>query len=166
MRVRFCLALFVLAIPAAAQAPGTVTPANIPALQLPQPMLRRILRDSGRIFAGTVTNVQHIQGGTSVPITRVTFRIDEAIRGVRKGQSLQISEWGGLWQTGERYRTGEHVLLFLFPQSKLGLTSPVAGALGRWSIQADKNQAKPVGTHLEKSQLKSVASLLRQAVRE
>jgi len=60
----------------------------------------------------------------------VTFRIDEAIRGVKKGQSIQISEWGGLWQAGERYQAGEHVLLFLYPQSKLGLTSPVAGSLG------------------------------------
>jgi len=130
-------------------------------------MLRRILRDSGRIFAGTVTNVQHIQGGPGVPTTRVTFRIDEAIRGVKKGQTLQINEWGGLWQAGERYRIGEHVLLFLYPQSKLGLTSPVAGAMGRWSVQGDeKAPAKPLGTHLQRSQLKSVAASLRQAARE
>ena len=33
---------------------------------------------------------------------------------------------------------GEHVLLFLYPPSKLGLTSPVGGPLGRFNVdQAD-----------------------------
>ena len=168
MRFRFWLVVLFFALPAVAQVRlgRTTTSLGIPALHLPRPMLRRIIRDSGRIFAGTVTNVQHVQGGSGVPITRVTLRIDEAIRGVRKGQSVQITEWGGLWQAGERYRTGEHVLLFLYPQSKLGLTSPVAGALGRWSIQGDENQAKPVGTHIQRSQLRAVAASLRQAARE
>ena len=107
MRVRVCPVLFFLAALGAAQAPRNVGPVRIPTLQIPQAMLRRMIRDSGRIFAGTVTNIQHVQ--ESIPITRVTFRIDEAIRGVRKGQIIQISEWGGLWQAGEQYQIGERV---------------------------------------------------------
>ena len=64
--------------------------------------------------------------------------VDEAIRGVRQGQVVQVHEWSGLWQTGERYRVGERVLLFLYPQSKLGLTSPVGGTVGR--LQIDRNR--------------------------
>jgi len=54
----------------------------------------------------------------------VTFRIDEAIRCVRKCQSLQISEWGWLWQAGEEYRAAEHILLFLDPRKQAGLDEP------------------------------------------
>ncbi len=59
------------------------------------------------------------------------------MRGVRTGQTLAIREWAGLWESGERYRRGERVLLFLYPPSKLGLTSPVAGPLGRFRIGPD-----------------------------
>jgi hypothetical protein len=41
---------------------------------------------------------------------------------------------GGLWESGERYQNGEHVLLFLYPPSKIGLTSPVGGKLGRFQM--------------------------------
>ena len=49
---------------------------------------------------------------------------------------MTIREWAGLWNTGERYETGERVLLFLYPKSKLGLTSPVGGKLGRYAVDA------------------------------
>jgi len=48
-----------------------------------------------------------------------------------------IREWVGLWEQGERYRLGERVLLFLYRPSQLGLTSPVAGPLGRFTV--DRN---------------------------
>jgi len=101
-------------------------------------MLRRMIRDSERIFAGSVTDIGAFRAVAGVPSTRVTFRIEEAIRGVGKGQAVQISEWGGLWQADERYRVGERVLLFLYRLSKLGLTSPVGGASGRLEINHDE----------------------------
>jgi hypothetical protein len=58
----------------------------------------------------------------------------EAIRGVRRGQVIQIREWGGLWDAGERYHKGEQVLLFLYPPGKAGLTSPVGGRGGRFQM--------------------------------
>jgi len=69
---------------------------------------------------------------------RVTFHVDRGIRGVRTGQMLVIHEWAGRWEFGERYQTGEHVLLFLYPPSKLGLTSTVGGAQGRLNIDAEE----------------------------
>ena len=51
------------------------------------------------------------------------------------GQQLTIHEWAGLWAVGERfYRVGERLMLFLHAPSKLGLTSPVGGAAGRFSV--------------------------------
>jgi hypothetical protein len=161
VRLRVWLIVLLCVVPAESQKLSAA--AITPAFQIPQPMLHRMVRHSGRIFAGTVINIQRLDG-PGFPITRVTFRIDEAIRGVRKGQTVQISEWGGLWQTGERYRIGERILLFLYPPSKLGLTSPVAGATGRWSIQGGVGH--PGAAQIQRSELKRVAAALRRVALE
>jgi hypothetical protein len=59
------------------------------------------------------------------------------MRGTAAGQNLTIHEWAGLWNHGERYRVGERVLLFLYSPSKLGLTSPVGGAVGKFKVKSD-----------------------------
>ena len=102
--------------------------------------LRKITRAAGTIFAGIVTSVRHTPASklSEIETVQVSFRVDHAIRGTRAGENLTIHEWAGLWSTGDRYRVGEHVLLFLYPPSKLGLTSPVGGPLGRFNVdQAD-----------------------------
>lgn len=111
---------------------------SIPSSHLPaQP--RPITQSSGYAFAGTVQRVEHIApaGRNGIGTTRIIFRVDTAIRGVQVGQALVISEWAGLWASGERYRPGERVCLFLYPPSKLGLTSPVHGAAGRFRVTGD-----------------------------
>ena len=47
---------------------------------------------------------------------------------------MTIHEWAGMWTTGERYRLGERLMLFLHAPRKLGLTSPVGGAAGRFAV--------------------------------
>ncbi len=97
---------------------------------------RPIIQSSGCAFAGTVKSVQHVAAARAnrIATTRITFHVDDAIRGARTGQALAISEWAGLWSSGEQYRPGEHVILFLYPPSKLGLTSPVRGFAGRFRV--------------------------------
>ena len=73
----------------------------------------------------------------AVAAMRITFRVEQAVLGVRPGQMLVIREWAGLWKSGPRYRVGEQVVLLLYPPSRLGLTSPVGGPMGRFS--ADRN---------------------------
>jgi hypothetical protein len=124
------------------------------------------------IFSGTALRVEHLAAESGgVASTRITFRVQTAIRGVRAGQVIAIREWDGLWNSGERYRAGERVLLFLFPKSRLGLTSPVGGRLGRYrvdsawrvdlpgdaSVGAGGGRPKPV-------QLKAFLSQIRRAV--
>jgi hypothetical protein len=99
-----------------------------------QPPWQRISRDSGMVFSGVVTQVQRSASATGT--TQITFRVENALRGVRRGQVVTIREWSGLWNNGERYVTGERVLLFLYPKSKLGLTSPVGGKAGRYAVDA------------------------------
>jgi hypothetical protein len=62
--------------------------------------------------------------------------VEHGIRGIAAGELLTIHEWAGLWTSGERYHVGESVLLFLYPPGKLGLTSPVAGAMGRFALDS------------------------------
>ncbi len=103
--------------------------------------LRQLNRDSGFIFDGTVLSAGRVteSGSDTVPTVQITFRVERAIRGTRNGQVLTIREWGGLWNSGERYRTGERLLLFLYNPSKLGLTSPVGGPLGRFVVDSGGN---------------------------
>ncbi len=97
---------------------------------------REITRAAGTIFAGTVTRVQRhpATAGQSVETIAITFHIDTAIRGVTPNDDLTISQWAGLWSSGQRYRIGERVLLFLYPPSKVGLTSCVAGPIGLFRV--------------------------------
>jgi|HubBroStandDraft_6_1064221.scaffolds.fasta_scaffold66511_2 hypothetical protein len=101
------------------------------------PNLRRMTRESGYIFAGTVTAVESVTSSNRVPTTKITFHVNQAIRGVTNGQTLVIQEWAGLWESGEYYRLGEQVLLFLYRPSKLGLTSPVGGQQGRFKLDSN-----------------------------
>jgi hypothetical protein len=95
-----------------------------------------LLRSSGYIFAGTVKSVERVapKHHDSVGVMQITFQVEKGIRGVQSTQMLVIQEWMGLWEAGERYRPGERALLFMYPPSKLGLTSLVGGPMGRFPI--------------------------------
>jgi hypothetical protein len=61
------------------------------------PGLQQLARHSGLIFSGTVIRVEHLNStGTDGPtITQTTFRVQQAIRGVRAGQIVDVQEWAG-----------------------------------------------------------------------
>jgi hypothetical protein len=152
------LAIFVLILApvflrgqsARVSAPELALPLPLELGQPPTPDLRRptmpprpigfppIVRAAGTIFSGTVTAITRrpANHGQAVETVAITFHVENAIRGATPGEDLTISQWIGLWSGGQRYRVGEHVLLFLYPPSKLGLTSCVAGAMGRFTIYA------------------------------
>jgi hypothetical protein len=101
-------------------------------------VFRQLVRSAGIIFSGRVVFIGHAASGVrpNPASTAVTFRVENAIRGTSRGQNLTIHEWAGLWTSGERYRVGERVLLFLYSPSRLGLTSPVAGAMGKFMMDS------------------------------
>ncbi len=107
-------------------------------MPLPPGTLRfpAVVRAAGTIFSGTVISIARHAAtrGQTVGTVAITFHVEYAIRGATSGESLTISQWIGLWSGGQRYRIGERVLLFLYPPSKLGLTSCVSGAMGRFMI--------------------------------
>ncbi len=98
--------------------------------------LSRLVRAAGIIFSGTVTRVEPRSraNAQTVSTVAITFHVENALRGSTSGRELTIYEWAGVWSSGQRYRVGERVFVFLYPRSKLGLTSSVAGPIGRFAV--------------------------------
>jgi hypothetical protein len=105
---------------------------------LPQDVFQQLVRTAGIIFSGRVVSVGDtaFSSGPEHAATSITFQVEHAIRATLPNQSVTIHEWAGLWSRGERYRVGERVLLFLYGPSTLGLTSPVAGPMGRFAVDS------------------------------
>jgi hypothetical protein len=92
--------------------------------------LREMVAASGAIFAGRVesTSSDRIRG---LPVTRVTFQVEENIRGA-EGETITLTFLGGSLPNGLPYRVlgmpvfrpGERVVLLAHPASSIGLTSP------------------------------------------
>ena len=107
-----------------------------------------LLRPAGYVFAGRVTAVQYVRpkAPNELPTVRITFAIEQGIRGIRSGDTLTVRQWAGLWNADERYRVGERVVLFLYPPSRLGLTSSVGGLQGRFAVDRDGKVVLPPGS--------------------
>jgi hypothetical protein len=88
------------------------------------------------IFSATVTGIARHPAisAQAFATVAITFRVESSIRGATPGQDLTVMQWLGLWSSGQRYRVGDRDLLFLYPPSKLGLTSCVGGPMGRFAI--------------------------------
>lgn len=162
---QFTACALVLAVPLPAE---IALHAPEPSHSVPPQFASQQLRRSGMIFSGAVLSVVHVSAPASVGTTQITFKVESAVRGTRAGQLLRVREWQGLWNSGERYHVGERVLLFLYPSSKLGLTSPVGGALGRYAI--DKSGRVLVndgqGPRPKPIQLRSFVAAIRSAAKE
>jgi hypothetical protein len=90
------------------------------------------------IFSATVTSITRrpATDGQAMETVAITFHVERAIRGATPGEDLTITQWMGMWSSGQRYRIGERALLFLYPPSKVGLTSCVGGPMGRFNLDS------------------------------
>jgi len=138
----FCLSNFCLSGFAAAQQSDQVI-----AERVLGPQWKQLSRRAGMIFTGTVLTAatqtaitQTVTAQTAAPdravsaaapIVQLSFRVDQAIAGVEQGQILTIHEWAGAWSMHRPMPSGQHILIFLYPLSRLGFTSPVGGSLGQ-----------------------------------
>ena len=98
--------------------------------------LRSLTKPAGMILAGTVVDARRspVTQPHTLPTVEITFRVEQAIRGVGRQHTLTFREWAGLWSDGDRYRPGERCVLFLYPASRLGLTSLVHGPAGKFVV--------------------------------
>ena len=140
-----CLSIFCLSSFAAAQQSDQAA-----AERVLGPQWKQLSRRAGMIFAGTVLAAP-IQNSTAQTVktraaaanrpnlgttlaVELRFRVDEAIAGVEHGQILSVHEWAGAWSMHRRMTSGQRILIFLYPPSRLGLTSPVGGSLGQVAL--------------------------------
>ena len=93
--------------------------------------LEELTRRADRIFVGTCVEVRHVRSESGQPVTEITFRIIEPIKGV-SADRIMIRQLGG--QLLPRYSVGQEVLLFLHPESPTGLTSPVGLGQGIFTV--------------------------------
>jgi hypothetical protein len=139
-----CLSNFCLSGFAAAQSDQVI------AERVLGPRWKQLSRRAGMIFAGTVLTAtapsvttptvttptaaaDRVVPGTT-PSVQLRFRVDQAIAGVEQGQILTIHEWAGAASMYRPLHSGQHILIFLYPPSRLGLTSPVGGSLGQVAL--------------------------------
>ncbi len=147
--LNFCLSIFCLSILAHAQQSDQVIAERVLGSQWKQ-----LSRRAGMIFAGTVlgstppaTTIDRAVPA-SIPAVQLSFRVDRAIAGVARGQVLTIREWAGVWSMQRPMNKGQHILIFLYPPSRLGLTSPVGGSLGQVALDSSgKNVSKSERRH-------------------
>ena len=101
------------------------------------PQWKQMARTAGVVFSGTVLGVRSQPiSGAAVPTIQVRFKVDRAIAGVRSGQILTVHEWAGAWSMHRPMNRGDHLLLFFYPPSNLGLTSPVNGPSGQVALDS------------------------------
>jgi hypothetical protein len=87
--------------------------------------LQDLMTRAGVAFVGTVTKIER-QGG----VVAVTWNVEQALSG-QPGRFYVQREWAGLWPAGlQRYRVGEHAMVFLHAPSAAGLSLPIDGMEG------------------------------------
>lgn len=134
------LAICILSTFAAAQSDDAV------AERVLGPEWKQLSRRAGMIFAGTVLTAgpQTARTDRTVPAIELTFRVERAIAGVEPGQVLTIHEWAGASSLHRPMRAGDRILIFFYPPSRLGLTSPVGGSRGQIALDASgQNVVEP-----------------------
>ena len=145
LRLAFVVAVIVFAAFCQQGAAATAASDQAAAERVLGPHWQKLSRRAGLIFTGTVLSSQMQSARTDRPIPSLAlrFRVDHAIAGVTSGETLTIHEWIGARSLHPPMRPGDRLLLFLYPPSSLGLTSPIGGAQGQIQLDATgKNVAR------------------------
>lgn len=104
---------------------------------------------AGRVIHGTVSEVRngvHPQN-PGIAVTFVKVQVLETIKGAssREVSFMQFGNSTTQYATHlPRYSVGEEVVLFLYPESKLGLTSPVGEGQGKFTVKDDINTGRRI----------------------
>jgi hypothetical protein len=147
--LNFCLSNFFGASFALAQQSDQVV-----AERVLGPQWKQLSRRAGMIFAGTVlasappaTTIDRAVPA-SIPAVELSFRVDEPIAGVKRGQVVTIHEWTGAMDRQRLMVKGQRILILLYPPSRLGLTSPVGGSLGQVALDASGKNVSRLGSEM------------------
>ncbi len=94
-----------------------------------------------RIFAGRCVGLRVVPDAElGHLVTHVTFVVERAAKGAARG-TVTIRVLGAI-EGVPRFQNGEEVVLFLYPENRRGLTSPVGFGQGKFTIVRDKLGAR------------------------
>lgn len=132
--------------------------------------LEQMTDQAGRIFVGQCLGVSSELDEHQMPATYVRFYVLKGLKGITTGEEILIKQYGTSSaplkvREGEKaivpsfsmmvspggYDEGGEYLLFIYPESSLGFTSPVGGGQGKFLIvpsKGDPAKGDPEGSKL------------------
>ena len=109
--------------------------------------LEGLCRSAGKIFWGVCTKVETLD--TALVYTFKSHRILKG--GSADTVTLRMHKAAGIYARAPRFTAGQEVLLFLYPESSLGYSSPVGFGQGVFMVSsysgADKTIANELGNN-------------------
>lgn len=107
--------------------------------------LEEITSSGEKIFAGTCIKIKEIKKDSlaKLPVIEYTFEVNEDIKGNIGRREASFKQWMPTTRDAG-YEIGKKYVLFLYPESKIGLTSPVGYLQGRFSVGLEKNSNEEV----------------------
>lgn len=97
--------------------------------------LQEIIQASGKIFTGRCLKVEEIENDpeSNLEVVNYRFKVIEGIRGVKDNSEISFKQWKPTVRNAS-YEVGKKYVLFLYPKSNKGLTSPVGLSQGLFDI--------------------------------
>jgi hypothetical protein len=123
--------------PKAGPKPSPSRPSAQPHVYAPPVSFPELVRDADRIFVGSVMKIEAARitnpGLDDVAVEEVSFRVHQVMKG-ELGKILTIRQATSLGVFREK--TGQ-LLIYLSPNSKVGLTQPIGIYSGYFKVQPD-----------------------------
>lgn len=96
--------------------------------------LEEITKASDRIFTGNCVKVEELDDPESrLPAVKYTFRVIEGIKGIGNKKEISFKQWRPAVRD-LTFDKGKKYILFLYPNSERGLTSPVGLLQGHFQV--------------------------------
>ncbi len=108
--------------------------------------LEEMVAYSQRIFRGVCTAAEPTGSVAGLPVTLYTFRVLDGIKGASTEQTVRFRQldFAGDSLQIPRYRVDREYVLFLYPESEIGLTSPVGLLQGAFQVIRVAENGEPV----------------------
>ncbi|MCS6806551.1 MAG: hypothetical protein RMM98_08345 [Acidobacteriota bacterium] len=112
--------------------------------QVKRVTLSEMVTASGTVVSGRVVQVREGRHPhyRNIAVTFVTVEVEEVLKGAASHITRhEFMQFGGTGITRihdiPSYQVGEEVMLFLYPESEQGFTSPVGGGQGKFYLKRD-----------------------------